>query len=265
MSLYPILIKNTRTDLLTQTLIRLVTTTLVCAPFITVSTMSVITHWSYHVVSILYLVHIISSYVGFLNLDVSVALTLFYLYPLVNVLINSAIMKRWDVSVIGYLIVSLGGVMLITRGGGSGGTQFPPDMMWGLIAMTVSIVTESLIYTFYKQSQEVNPFNMLFTLCVSGTLLLSLFYVIKRQPPVTPEVIRTIVIANLLFGVVGYLLRFYSLHQMTTEWFSILSFSGVIFGYLYGWFFYREPITWSKLAGSLLIIYSAYQVNSLGY
>jgi drug/metabolite transporter (DMT)-like permease len=83
--------------------------------------------------------------------------------------------------------------------------------------------------------------------------------------PPTPMTISKLVVANIAFGVIGYVLRFYSVSRLTTEWFSVLSFAGIIFGYLYGWIFYHETITWSKLIGTMLIVYSVYNVKELGY
>jgi drug/metabolite transporter (DMT)-like permease len=57
------------------------------------------------------------------------------------------------------------------------------------------------------------------------------------------------------------LLRFRSVHGISTDWFSILSFSGVIFGYIYGVIFYHERITWPKLIGTAMILLGVYGVK----
>lgn len=274
MSFYPILVKNIKANIFYQTFLRLITTTIVCYPFISTTISHVVCQSSYHIISMLYLTHIFSSYLGFKNLEVGVALTLFYLYPLINVLIRNFLIKISQFYVIPYFFMSLVGVFIINRGDKV--PQFPHSLV-GVTAMIFSAVTESLIYTFYKSDEDQNPFNMLFSLCLTGSFILIMIFVYKwltyakptqsvvdsNFPPI--HIILIIVICNIFFGVIGYLFRFYSMHQMTTEWFSILSFSGIIFGYLYGWFFYGEKINMFKLIGTLLIILSAYKVKSLGY
>lgn len=271
MSLYPILVKSVKTDLLTHMLVRLVTAVIICYPFITLTTGHIMGQLSYHIISILYVFHIYSSYVGFLNLDVGVALTLFYTYPLINVLIKECFVDRhinW--TVIGYFLISFIGVLLITKN-----EHETSHLNWklGVGAMILSALTESLIYTFYKTNMDTNPFNMLFIMCFTGVVILSLIYFYKKYTPTNDSdvkcddersnIIIKLILANAFLGVGGYLLRFYSLPNITTEWFSILSFSGVIFGYLYGWSFFGESINLHKVIGTILIMLSVYQVRGI--
>jgi drug/metabolite transporter (DMT)-like permease len=266
MSLYPVLVKNTNLDLMSQTWIRLITATIVCYPFISNTIGHVVNHVSFHIVSVLYLIHIWASYVGFLNLEVCAAITLFYTYPIINVVLNNLLTYHLDKMVFFYFFVSFVGVLFITRIDSRTSSANHFNVPLGLGAMSLSVLTESLIYLFYKTSSETNPFNMLFNMSLGGSILLSIIYWYRRTPHgINNQAMIKVGIANLFLGVIGYLLRFYSLPQLTTEWFSILSFSGIIFGYLYGWWFYHETINLSKIIGTLLIIFSVYQVKSLGY
>lgn len=281
MCLYPVLVKNVKTDLLTHTMVRLLTAAILSYPFASVSIGHFIGQLSYYLVSFLYVLHIYASYIGFLNLDVGVALTLFYIYPLINVLINDLfIIKQFNLTIIYYLFISLFGVFLITKNGKNKEhmTDIQPHIGNGVLAMSVSILTESLIYTFYKTGSDTNPFNMLFSLCLVGAIVLLLVWLYQNINPNTMTQIQTqtptgngshqilkLIMANAILGVGGYLLRFYSIAQISTEWFSVLSFTGVIFGYLYGWIFYGEMINLSQIIGTLLIVYSVYQVKVLGF
>jgi drug/metabolite transporter (DMT)-like permease len=272
MSLYPILVRTIKTDLLTHTLTRLLTTVIICYPFISVSMGNIVGNLSHHIVSILYILHIYASYIGFLNLDVGVALTLFYTYPLINVLIHECfLVKNINWHVISYFIVSFIGVFLITKHDTSYKSH---NMYWflGVGAMILAAISESIIYLFYKTSTDTDPFNMLFIMCFSGSIILSLIWLYKKLTTNTPftyqndvQIPFKLFLANAILGVCGYLLRFYSLPYLTTEWFSILSFSGIIFGYLYGWIFFGETINFRKIIGTILIILSVYKVKTLGY
>jgi len=117
LSMYPFLIKMVSTNLFTQVFARVITTALACYVLMTRSLWSVIQEPSYYVVSLLYLFHIYSSYVGFTFLDVKFSSTIFYLYPLINVLIrNLFIMRKMDLPVLLYFFLRLGGVALISFG-----------------------------------------------------------------------------------------------------------------------------------------------------
>lgn len=271
MCLYPVLVKNVKTNLLTHTMVRLLTATILSYPFTSVSIGHFTGQLSYYLVSFLYVLHIYTSYLGFLNLDVGVALTLFYIYPLINVLINDFfIIKQFNPTIIYYLFISLFGVFLIAKNGHN--KEPHPQIGIGVLAMSISILTESLIYTFYKTGTDTNPFNMLFSLCLAGTIVLLLIWFYQNIKSQTPTQIGNgshqifkLIMANAILGVGGYLLRFYSIAQISTEWFSVLSFTGVIFGYLYGWIFYGEMINLLQIIGTLLIVYSVYQVKVLGF
>lgn len=268
LSLYPVLIKSVDVGLLPQTLIRLITTSIVCYPFTSISAINVLTDLSHHIVSFIYVIHILASYVGFRDLDVGVAITLFYTYPIINVLINGLfITKIIDFHIIYYFLLSFLGVILISH---DGSLLQSKHLIFGVIAMIISAISESLIYIFHKTNHDTNPYNMLFSLCLSGSILLGIYYLYEKITVTNTTkdnfgIFVKIATANIIFGVIGYILRFYSIHKITTEWFSILSFIGIIYGYLYGWVFYREKINTSKILGTLLIVFCAYRIKSYGY
>lgn len=290
LSLYPILIKTVNTSLFTQVIARIVTTAIVSYFFITMPIGDVINTPSYYVISLLYLIHIYVSYVGFQNLGVGVALTIFYIYPLINVLIKDLfITKTIDKEVIYNFIISIIGVFLIAQGSDSPDTIQPvgvdngqpliSNKLMGIIAIVFAAITESLIYTFYKVESGGNPFNMLFTLTFFGAVIMSIAWWAgvaplvddPNNPPfnfggftLSPTIIKLIV-ANIIMGVSGYALRFYSIHKISTEWYSILAFFEVIIGYIFGWYILGEKITKWHLAGTSLILYSVYQINKIGY
>jgi drug/metabolite transporter (DMT)-like permease len=280
MSLYPVVVKKTTTSLLTQTMVRLVTSMVACYPFITSTTS--IGQLSAHIVSWLYVFHIFASYIGFTHLNVGTSLTIFYLYPLVNVLLFSVLRHSFDPSVIPAFVMSIIGVFLITRNGDMSNGDHPKvgqSTAIGVIAMMFSVLSESLLYVFHKTDVNSNPFEMLFKMCFSGSIGLSAFWLIQKwfnrntSPEPLPDTTSTqlpngiiwLVLVNLVLGVGGYLLRFRGLSMLSPEMFSILSFSGVLFGYAYGWLFFKERLQWSQLIGTLMIIYSVIKIRLLGY
>jgi len=290
LSLYPVLTRTVKANIMTQTAVRLITTAIICFPFITISVGSMVTQLSSHLVSLLYVFHIVTSYIAFLNLDVGVALTLFYTYPIINVLLHQLLFTKVDIRVMSYFMLAFLGAYMIARDSHNDhkqDEQSSKSMSRGVVAIILAAVTESLIYLFYKDgagSNQLNPFNMLFIMCFTGGLLMLIAYLFGiKQPLEAPKPVEKVeeveepqlssifsspitqlVIATIIIGVIGYLLRFYSVPRLSTEVYSVLSFSGIIFGYLYGWYFYGETITPSKLMGTLLILYCVYRVKMLG-
>lgn len=258
LSLYPVLIKSTNSSLVSQTFYRLITATLVCYPFISISLTDAISN----MVSLVYMVHIFTSYVGFQNLEVGTALTLFYTYPIINVILNRQ--KAIDFQVMILFLISFIGIILIGYDYTKTSTSSGLVILLGISAIAVSAVSESLIYTLHKNVDDPNPFNMLFKMCLLGSVIMGIIYALSPDKGSLP-VISAIVIINVILGVVGYLLKFYSATNTTTEWFSILSFTGIIFGYIYGYVFYGENITLLKLLGTSLIVGSVYGVKMMGY
>ena len=312
LSLYPILLKTVPVNLFTQVFTRVITTVVVSYFFLSTSIVKIITTPSYYLISILYLVHIYTSYLGFLKLNMGVALSIFYIYPLINILLKSISQDQpLNQTVINQFIISLIGVFLIAWGGESA-PQSPPNLtknpnnsdFWqlfskeviGVIAILGAALTEALIYTFYKAEGQSNPFDMLFTLCFGGSLILLLaaFWGSRNQQSsfhltgvggnvqenvqgnaqgnvqgdtrgqIGKSYVKLIA-ANLLMGVAGYALRFYSIPKISTEWYSVLAFCEVILAYVFGWYFLGEKISRWHLIGTSMIVYSIYQIKNLGY
>jgi len=269
LSLYPILVKLVPVSLLTLTQNRLLSTAIVGYFFMSLPLSEYISNIRYHLISSLYLCHIYASYIGFRNLDVGVSLTLFYTYPLINLVFKSfdpeAPPVKYDV--IPYFMMCLVGVALISYGQQvtNNGT-----VSIGLIAIAISAISESLIYTFYKrekspEKRQMTPFDMLFSLSFFG-FVVSLFFGTNlgtfRWDRSNILFIATI---NIVLGVIGYALRFSTIHEMSVEWYSVMAFTQVIIGYLLGWSIMSDKITMNKVFGSILILYSVNMIRRLGY
>jgi len=286
LSMYPIMIKTIDASMFTHVIIRMLATVIIAYMFITIPVKEVLIDPSYHIISILYLFHIYASYVGFKNLNVGVSLTLFYTYPLINLLIKYFIIDKHyennkvniDTDVLKYFIMAIIGVAVISYyssfDGNQNGTN--KDMTiskyaigLGLLAIFLASISESIMYIFYKVGNHTNPFNMLFTLCFTGSIImiiLAMFNPFKTQLAQTtgPDFIK-LVLANIIIGVVGYALRFYSIPLISIEWYSILSFINIIFGYIFGWILLGEKVTKGHIAGTSLIVYAIYQIKKMGY
>ena len=73
-----------------------------------------------------------------------------------------------------------------------------------------------------------------------------------------PRILLPLFGFNALIGFIGYATRFYTIPKVSTLLFSLLSFVGVFFGYLWGHWFTSDRITPMSLLGSGLIVVSAF-------
>ena len=261
LNLYPILVKTAGTSLFNQILIRLVTTCVICAPFVSASfSWTWLLQPKYFLISLLYLLHIYASYYAFIQLNVGVALTLFYLYPIFNIVLNNVLHRTLpDPHLMGALVICLIGVWMIGISSGPNQSQVEINHWWPVWVMIFAAFSESVIFTVIKHDQAIqhNPNDILLVLSFIGAIILIVRSVIDwRQESATLSIrlVMILVLLNVVIGVGGHWLHFYSLSRMTTEWFSTLMFVEVIIGYLLGWLILNERLTVWHLIGTLVII-----------
>ena len=109
---------------------------------------------------------------------------------------------------------------------------------------------------------SVSPFIQLLKTYLFGGIL-SIIYLIKNLNSIDLDYHYwiTIILFNAIIGFVGYLLRFIMIPRLSTLLFNSLIFFGVIFSYLWGYFLSKEPITYSDLSGTALILMSIVLIN----
>lgn len=269
LSLYPIVVKSIGSNIFTQVFVRALTYSVVSLFFTSMSIESVITQPSYMIISVINLVHIFSSYTAFKNMNAGVAMTIFYIYPLFNLIFSSyltsssqPVKTKINSDVVKYIMLSLLGVAFISF------NEMMTDntknsYFLGLVAIIIAALTESLTYTFYKSESKLNPFDGIFTLYFFGTIAMLVFApkFLEIAQPIDQNNIIKLVIFNLMIGLVGHIFRFYGISRTSTEIYSIYLFVGVISAYVFGWYFLDEKITIYHIIGTMLILFSVYQVN----
>ena len=137
---------------------------------------------------------------------------------------------------------------------------------FGIIAGIVSALTESIIYFMVKDNLlNVSPFTQLLKTYLLGGIL-SLIYLLQN---ITSNITTnldyhywiTLILFNAIIGFCGYLLRFIMIPRLSTLLFNSLIFTGVIFSYIWGYLLSNEPITYSNLSGTVLILISIFLIN----
>ncbi|XWV25801.1 permease [Tupanvirus soda lake] len=199
---------------------------------------------AYMIISIINLVHIFSSYVAFKNMNAGVAITIFYIYPVFNLLFKSYLTHtKLNFGVLKYIIFSLVCVGLISFQSMSE-DQTKNSYFIGLLAILVAALTESLTYTFYKSESKMNPFDGIFTLYLFGTILMLFFApkFLEANTKINKNNIVELVMFNIFIGLVGHIFRFYGIPRTTTDVYSVYLFIGVVSAYIFGWYFLKEKL-----------------------
>ena len=309
LSLYPQLIKLVPTTIEIQVATRCITysilaiigyyitkNTSIVNPVITTPTnntsiLSFTTTTTTIVMGVVNIIHIISSYVCFNTLSSGIGYSIFYIYPIFNLLGRTLIYnEKIDIINYIYILISILGVFLIYKTNIETNTEPIPEPTTkpqptthtlnnlnnllntkntniGLIAGIVSALTESIIYFMVKDNLlNVSPFTQLLKTYLLGSIL-SIIYLLKNTPEIKSNTYLdyhywiTLILFNAIIGFGGYLLRFIMIPRLSTLLFNSLIFTGVIFSYIWGYLLSNEPITYSNLSGTVLILMSIFIIN----
>jgi drug/metabolite transporter (DMT)-like permease len=269
MALYPILIKSVPTNLTTQVMARVLTYTIVA--FIIAPSALINKTWGTTEgaatsmgLGLLILFHIFSSYVAFTELPAGAAMSIFYTYPIWN-MVTASFLHGESISFVHFLLVlvAFAGVILIAR------SQAKTDIeaktkdygLKGIVAGLGAALSETTIYFAVKRWGIESSYNSLIELYPGAFLLLAGFLLLNQEGALfldkNPEVWKPLILFNLLVGVVGFFCWSYAIPRVTTTTFSLLSFFGVVSGFLWGWLFLKEVPSVESVAGAGLIVGAA--------
>jgi len=247
LSLYPIFVKNIGLPLLLQTWSRCFSYAFISAFFVDYSFIfKTITTPVGILLSIITMAHIYTSYRGFALLESGVAYSIFYLYPIMILLLARKPIKP-------ILFLALVGVFLLVSN-----DTFSIDNMEGFIMILGAAFTEALIYFLVRDIKTDNNWNHLFISYFLGAIVLSIYFFkdiinIKIDGKLTASLgINTVI------GLLGYLLRFFAISRLDTILYAALSYFGIVMAFVYGVFINGETVDLKKAVGAILIIISNY-------
>ena len=287
LSLYPIFVKNIGLPLSLQTWSRCFSYALISGIFIDYSFVFK-TLFTYNGIALSFVtvLHIYFSYRGFELLESGVAYSIFYLYPIMILLMSGhKIQGVMLLAVLGvYLLASKEthfydmdkGTGSIGKLGGSfdklGGSLDKRsgsfDMLSmsknkgdlstieGVIMIALAAFTEAVIYFLVRDIKTLNNWNHIFISYFLGAILLS-WYMFDdiRVMKLNGRLSMSLGI-NSLIGLVGYLLRFYAVSRLDTMVYAPLSYFGIVMSFIYGVFINGESIDFKQMIGAGLIIFS---------
>lgn len=269
LSLYPILIKDVQTNIFTQILARFLVFPALALAFGPLRDVTKIWTDPYEsFVGILHglmnLGHVTVSYLSFKDLPVGTAISLFYLYPIFNMIAGSVFFgESLSLLAIGLIAIAFYGVYLIatskTEEDGSKGQREQREQKKyniGVIMGILAAVTETMIFIFIRSNKDAqaSPFYTVNHLYPAGLALLA-GYGATHTSLVDTNPMNWVKLLgfNALLGFTGYLARFHAIPRIPTIVFCLLSFIGVTFGYVWGILFTKDKPTVRGMAGSALI------------
>jgi drug/metabolite transporter (DMT)-like permease len=237
-SLYPVFVKNIGLPLELQLWSRCFTYVAIALVFVNYRTL-----WKHLfstlgvLLSLLTLIHIYTSYKGFLLLESGTAYALFYLYPLFIILLSGDSFHPIQ-------LVAMAGVLFLTG-------QFNFVSGYGVVMMLIAALTEALIY-FVVRKMPTSNWNHLFISYSWSAMFLTLYYWNHLQ--FNESTLSASIAINGVIGVVGYWLRFYSMGRLTPLVYALLSYIGIVMSFVYGWWFNQEQLTLNKIIGVICIL-----------
>jgi drug/metabolite transporter (DMT)-like permease len=266
LSLYPILIKTVKTNFNTQLISRFGVFTLASLLFASKTQFSSLLNLprllGYGAIS---LFHVIASYTAFANLSTGTAMALFYTYPIMNVIAGVLFLNE-SLSFTSILFLALGflGTYLLAQEipneevKGENPNKIPKN--YAILAGLLAAFSETLMFLIVRQTKSSNPIDSMIQLYPGALLLLIVYLTFTNQIKDIStdfESNNKLLWFNLIIGFIGYSVRFFSISNVSTLVFSLLSFVGVLSSYFFGKVFVKESVSSMSLLGAALIAGSA--------
>ena len=265
LSLYPILIKTVDTNIFSQLLARFFVFPALALVFGSSKDFMMIWSNPYESVvgvlnGLMNLGHIAVSYLSFKNLPAGTAISLFYLYPIFNVIAGSIIFgEKMTLTMILLIGIAFVGTYLIatSRDKKEGLEEDKKDKYkMGVIMGILAALTETMIFIFIRWNKDAtkSPFYTVNHLYPAGLILLGGYALMNKSIVDTSKWNWIKLLGfNGLLGFTGYIARFYAIPKVPTIVFSLLSFVGVGFGYIWGMLFTEDQPTSRAIIGGGLI------------
>ena len=251
LSLYPVIVKNIVIPIEMQLWSRFFTYVVISIFFIDQSYIqSNLVSTDGILLSVITIAHVYTSYKGFMLLESGMSYTLFYLYPIMILLMSGEpISPIMGLSLLGvYLLYS----EKAEKEKESENKDQNNDKLHGVIMISLAAFTEALIYFIVRRLKTTNNWNHIFLSYFPGSLLMT--GLLFTQINFTNKNINLSLLLNGVIGLVGYLLRFFAISKLSPSIYAPLSYFGVIMAYVYGILINGEQITLMKVLGSLCII-----------
>ena len=264
LSSYPILIKSVPTNLWTQIVSRMGVYGL--ASFLVLlgqpKMLSSVSPTYMAGAGLLNLLHVGTSYKAFSELPAGNAMAIFYAYPIWNI-IGAWLLLGEKIPMESIPWIGLAAVGMLCIAQPDAGSLLDTKNPVALLCAVLSGVTESCIYFFFKIfGVQEGTFKSMFEL-YGGSFVWILLALLGKNTDLTPnlptldlswKVWAPMLLFNGLVGFGGYAMRFSAIPLVSTLIFSILSFTGIVSAYIFGYLFQGEKPSYLAMLGSIMII-----------
>lgn len=197
--------------------------------------------------SLITIAHVYTSYHGFMLLEGGTAYTLFYVYPIMILLMAGESLHP----IMSFLVL---GAWLLSMDVPKSKQK---NKSLGYVMMFMAALTEALIYFAVRRLNTSNSWNHVFISYLFGAIgltgMLSYTGSIHMESALSLSLL-----ANGVIGLLGYFLRFFAISRLSPDIYAPLSYFGIIMSHVYGVAFNGDIITWNKIIGSLCIILPNY-------
>lgn len=211
---------------------------------------------------LLNLAHIATSYKAFKDLPAGNAMSIFYAYPIWN-LLGAWILLGEEIPLASLPWVGLALIGMFMVAQPEVGSLLTMDKPFATLCAVLSGMTESAIYFFFKfMGKEESTFKGMFELYGGSfmwmlpVILGSSFGDMAALPKIdfSWKVWAPMILFNIFIGFTGYAMRFAAIPMVSTLIFSTLNFVGIVAAYLFGYLFQGEKPSWTAMAGAVAII-----------
>ena len=259
LSLYPVFVKNIGLPLTLQTWSRCFSYALISGFFIDYQFVyRALTSSSGILLALTTIAHIYTSYRGFELLESGVAYSLFYVYPILILLIAHKQIHP-------IILLALFGVFLLVSDENFNVMNVikSPE---GFVMILLAALTEASIYFLVRDIKTTNNWNHVFISYFLGAILFSAYFFANSLKKYTSETFFSSISETLssrlpfslginsVIGLFGYLLRFFAITRLDTYLYASLSYFGIVMAFIYGIFINGETINLQKMIGALLIV-----------
>lgn len=261
---YPILIKAVPTNLWTQIVSRMAIYGGMAFTILLTDTkqLKAVAPMSMAGGGLLNLAHIATSYKAFKDLPAGNAMSIFYAYPIWN-LLGAWILLGEEIPLASLPWVGLALIGMFMVAQPEVGSLFTMDKPFATLCAVLSGMTESAIYFFFKfMGKEESTFKGMFELYGGSfmwmlpVILGSSFGDMATLPKIdfSWKIWAPMLLFNIFIGFTGYAMRFAAIPMVSTLIFSTLNFVGIVAAYLFGYLFQGEKPSWTAMTGALAII-----------
>ena len=203
--------------------------------------------------SVITIAHVYTSYKGFMLLESGMSYTLFYLYPIMILLMSGEpIHPIMGLSLLGVYLLYSEKTKEKDEESKEKDIDQETDKLHGVIMISLAAFTEALIYFVVRRLKTTNNWNHIFLSYFPGSLLMT--GLLFNQINFANKSIGLSLVLNGVIGLVGYLLRFFAISRLSPSIYAPLSYFGVVMAYVYGILINGEQITLIKVLGSLCIV-----------